>query len=379
MKQPVVHLREGALAEIGGILEERAADRVFFVVDQVAYHSSGAVDVLESHLAGRTVTRFSDFEPNPNLRDIERGITQFATTGADVVVALGGGTAIDVAKSITRLAGTDVPPREIVTGSAALESSGPPLIAIPTTAGTGSETTHFAVVYIDGVKHSLAHDSVRPDYALIDPLLTHSLPPGITAASGLDALCQAAESFWAVAATDQSIDYAAQALQLALTHLIAAVHQPTPASRFAMSKAGHLAGQAINLGKTTAPHALSYAITTEYSVPHGLAVALTLAPTLRYNAQLNDDDCIDPRGSKHVRARISRLLSHLGCSELETACEKLEDVIQQVGGPTRFSQIGVTSSDAIERLAEQVNAQRLSNNPRALDNSTLKGLLNTIR
>lgn len=379
MKQPIVHLREGALAEIETILDDLSARRVFLLVDQIAYRSSGAADVLEPPLAGRHVTRFSDFGPNPDLRDIKRGIEEFATAGADVVIALGGGTAIDVAKSIARLAGQDAPPRDVITGIAPLQPSGPPLVAIPTTAGTGSETTHFAVAYVDGVKYSVAHDTVRPDYALVDPLLTYSLPAGVTAASGLDALCQAVESFWAVGATDRSLDFAARALRLALTHLTDAVRRPTPEARRGMSEAAHLAGQAINLGKTTAPHALSYPITIQHGVAHGLAVALTLAPLLRYNAQLTDADCIDPRGSDHVRRRIERLLAIFQCSEVEAACQRLEGVIQQVGGPVRFAQIGADSNEAIERLAEQVNAQRLSNNPRALDSSTLKQLLVSIR
>ena len=129
----------------------------------------------------------------------------------------------------------------------------------------------------------------------------------------------------------------------------------------------------------TAPHALSYPITIQYGVAHGLAVALTLAPLLRYNAQLTDADCIDPRGSDHVRRRIERLLALFQCSEVEAACQRLEGVIQQVGGPVRFAQIGADSNEAIERLAEQVNAERLSNNPRALDSSTLKQLLVSIR
>ncbi|MFV2066208.1 MAG: phosphonoacetaldehyde reductase [Pirellulales bacterium] len=379
MKQSVVHLREGALAEIGAILDHLQVRRVLLVVDQRAYDASGAGDVLEPALAGRTVIRFSDFKPNPELRHVVRGIVTFTEARPDAVIALGGGTAIDLAKSISRLAGQHAPLQDIIRGDTPYQPSGPPLITIPTTAGTGSEATHFAVVYIDGVKYSFAHRSVRPDFAIVDPLLTHNLPASVTAASGLDALCQATESLWAVAATDESVAYAARAFKLALTHLLRAVHEPTPEARYGMSEAAHLAGQAINISRTTASHALSYAITMQYGVPHGFAVALTLVPLLRYNAQLTDSDCIDPRGSDHVRQRIGQLLAICQCSDVEAACDTLRALIEQVGGLVHLAQIGAASDVAIEHLARQVNAQRLSNNPRRLDENTLRQLLTSVR
>ena len=379
MTQSIVHLREGALDELAAIVSTREFSNLFLVVDSTAYEASGASKVVAKSCAGRQTTEFTGFHPNPKIEDVERGIGQLAAANADVVVAVGGGTAIDLAKAIARLSGQDSPVRDVVTGSAPLTPNGLPLIAVPTTAGSGSESTHFAVVYVDQVKYSIAHRAMRPDVALIDPLLTHSLPPAVTAASGLDALCQAAESFWAVGATDDSIRYADRALQLAVEHLEAAVNCPTAEARRGMSEAAHLAGRAINLGKTTAPHALSYAITVRYGVPHGFAVALTLSLFLRYNAQVDAPDCVDPRGHQNVRRRIDRLVAALGCHQVEEACQQIDKLIERVGGVVRLSQIGIDNDQAIEWLANEINTERLANNPRQLERNELDRLLRSIR
>jgi alcohol dehydrogenase class IV len=124
-----------------------------------------------------------------------------------LVVAVGGGTSIDMAKLIRALAGT-VDPEAVIRGKSPIVASRSRFIAIPTTAGTGSEATQFAVVYIDGEKFSLDHASLRPAIAIVDPRLMNTLPAAVTAATGLDAFCQAIESIWAVGATDESVRYA---------------------------------------------------------------------------------------------------------------------------------------------------------------------------
>jgi alcohol dehydrogenase class IV len=374
-----VYLYEGALAELQGILAQLAASRVLFVVDQPAYRASGAAKLLEPALAGTTVTRFSDFGPNPKLGEIERGIAIQREAAADVVIALGGGTAIDLAKSIARLTAQAALPRDVITGGSALHPNGPPLIAIPTTSGTGSEATHFAVVYVDHVKYSLAHESLLPEIAIIDPCLTYSLPVEVTRASGLDALCQSVESLWSVGATTESLHHASQSLALVLTHLTNAVQNPTPECRRGLSEAAHLAGKAINISKTTAPHALSYAFTAHYGVPHGIAAALTLSPFLRYNAQVSAADCTDPRGADHVLQRIDQITRLFEGSDIESVCQRLDEIIEQVGGLTRLAQIGAQSDEAIEQLTPHINLERLANNPRAVDARALNRLLKSIR
>jgi alcohol dehydrogenase len=237
-----VVLREGAIRDTEELLDRLKAKNLFFVVDETAYEHSGAARALKSALKNRQVVRFSGFELNPKIEDAEKGISIFRDVKPDTVIALGGGSALDMAKAIAVCSVQNGRLQDYVTGEQTPQQPGPPLIAIPTTSGTGSEATHFAVMYMDGRKYSLAHPLLLPEYAIIDPELTLSLPSGITASSGLDALCQAVESIWAVGSTDESVNYALEALSLASDHLELAVNRPNPAARMAMARAAHLGG-----------------------------------------------------------------------------------------------------------------------------------------
>ncbi|QDT61134.1 Alcohol dehydrogenase [Stieleria bergensis] len=363
-----------SLREVGAVLESLRVERPFVVLDETAYAASGADMVLEPLLSQRATTRLTKFEVNPKLQDVERGIEAYRNSDADFVIALGGGTAIDLAKLIGRLAVQSHSARELATGQATIQATGQPLMAIPTTAGTGSEATHFAVVYVDGEKHSVAHPSLLPNYAVVDPTLTESLPPGMTAATGLDALCQAIESIWSVAATEESLHDASEAATLAFANLVPATNAPTPEVRQAMCRASHLAGKAINITKTTAPHALSYALTSRFGVPHGLAVAVTLAPLLAFNAAVTSEDCMDPRGATAVSQRISRVINILGAKDVQTACAVISNLLSQIHCPALHE---ICSPDDFMGIAQSANAERLSNNPRRATCDQLYAVLST--
>lgn len=357
LKQPLLE----SIQEIASALGPLPNERLFLVIDESAYEASGAKGVIEAFLKQKATERFTEFELNPKLEDVHRGIEAYRNFKPDFVIALGGGTTIDLAKLINSLAAQSGSPRDIALGQVLIEQAGVPMMAIPTTAGTGSEATHFAVVYVDGEKYSVAHPSLLPDYVIVDPKLTESLPKRLTAATGLDAFCQAIESIWAVAATQESIGYAKEAARLAFHNLAIATNAPTPAARRAMCRASHLAGKAINITKTTAPHALSYYLTSRYGVPHGMAVASTLASMLAFNARVTDDDCTDPRGACTVHERIAQILEILGSRNINDACSLIVKLLKQIECPT-LEEFGV--SDDFEAIVDSVNVQRLSNNPR---------------
>lgn len=372
---PGVLLYEGAIESVASLIQQCRASRVFLVVDEPAYKACGAMPVLDPVLRNIHTTRFSGFQPNPKIEDIQRGVQMFRDAPPDLVVAIGGGTAIDLGKLIALIGNQDASPTDIVTGKVKSSAAALPLIAIPTTAGTGSEATHFAVAYIGTQKYSVADASLIPWQAIVDPRLTTSLPPAITAATGLDALCQAIESIWAVGATDQSVQYAKSAIGQALGHLATSVHAPTPASRMAMCRASHLAGKAINITKTTAPHALSYILTSQYHVPHGFAVAMTLARFLAFNSKVDARSCVDPRGAQSVRIRIAQIVDALGTADVHQACDRFTKLATSIGCPASMADLGITTKERFEEIAASVNVERMSNNPRRIDRPQLVELL----
>ena len=349
------------------ILDEEKARRVFLVTGKASYESSGAKNIIETLLKNYEITRFYDFSASPDLGDIRRGIAVFKRSPADIVLAVGGGSVMDIAKSINILAEHDEPFEIFVKGEKTLERHGKTLIAIPTTAGSGSEATHFAVVYIGKQKYSLAREWMLPDYAIVDPQLTFKLPPRITASTGIDALSQAIESFWSLGATEESKTYSKRAVFLARSYLAEAVNSPTPQARATMSEAAHLAGKAINIAKTTACHAISYPLTAYFGIPHGHAVGLTLPQMFLYNAEALDSG--DLRG----------LLSLLGVRTPEEGAEFLENLMRKIGLETRLSQLNIDFAEAKKIILEEVfKTDRVRNNPRPLTKEALEKILNAI-
>lgn len=370
-------ISEGSIRQIGEFFEKFDARNVFFVADEPAYKFSGAEKALSSLLQEYKVTWFSDFELNPKIEDVERGVALLRGNPPDLVIGLGGGSALDMAKLIAGCGAGTAQPAEYVTGTVPMEHQIPPVIAVPTTSGTGSEATHFAVVYIKGEKFSFAHSQLLPDVALIDPQLTWSLPPRTTASCGLDALCQCVESVWAVGATDESIKFASEGFALAFRHLEKAVLNPDAESRLAMAKAAHLSGKAINISKTTAPHALSYGITSRYGVPHGMAVALTLGAFLEYNSEMTTYDCIDTRGLEHVQKRIDHIISLMDCNSPVQAANRVRSLLRAINCPVCLKDAGIPKNDLLA-ISESVNTERLSNNPRQIDIQGLQQLLDSV-
>jgi len=364
------------LDALAGVLAPMEVDTALLVVDRTAYEVTGADQRLRSTLRGIRLAVFHEFEPNPSAEATDAGMALCRSIRPDIVIALGGGSAIDMGKLIragiaTRAQARDLPHR-LAEGNVGDERTRIPLVAVPTTAGSGAEATHFAVLYVDRAKRSVAHESVRPDVAILDWRLTMSAPPEVAAAAGLDALCHSIESLWSTRSTAWSRRRARRALRTCLRLLPAAVAGDRQA-RMGMTRAAHAAGRAIDVSLTTASHALAYHLTTAHGVPHGFAVAQTIGSILEFNAGVTDTDCTDPRGAVHVRRMVGEVLAALGARTPPDARARLEQLIRDLGGPVLLEEIGVESADVPAILAS-VNAERLGNNPRWLPAPVLREL-----
>ncbi len=367
------YLGIGSAKYVEKILELKSPKKIFLVSGKTSYAGSGAEKTLKPFFEKYSITHFTDFSSDPMLEYILNGLELFKD-GYDLVVAIGGGSAIDVAKSINILSAQKGNPLEYIKNKKKIKHKGKPLIAIPTTAGSGSEATHFAVVYIDKVKYSLAHKHILPTYAIVDPLLTLSMPKQIAAATAMDAFSQAIESYWSVNSTKKSKSYSKRAIRLITSNILDSVNTPSLMSRETMAEAAHLAGKAINIAKTTASHALSYTLTARFGVPHGHAAALTLGQVLKYNAGVTDGDCNDPRGAAYVSKTIQELCLMLNCSTPDEAGRAVNNLIRSVGLEIDFKKLGIKDKK-IDEIINSVNFERLINNPRRFtDRSTLISL-----
>lgn len=352
--QVLVHGAEN-MSVLNDILGECGARNVLLVCGK-SFFSLKIAQVIKDSMVSLTI--FQDFSSNPQYEDIVLGVKSYREHDCDTILAIGGGSAIDVAKCIKAF----VPMRDDSPYyKQPIVVSRIPLVALPTTAGTGSESTQFAVIYIDGEKASLSHPCILPDYAILEPSVLQTLPLYQKKCSMLDALCQALESWWSVNADSRSINFAKQAVKQWLEAQNGYLENSIEENK-GMLLASNLAGRAINITKTTAPHAMSYKMTTLFKIPHGHAVALAFPHVWRFMLE-HPQACIDERGAEYVLDTFIQMASALGQQTVEQAImwfssllEKLEILPPNQVNPEEF-----------DMLIHSVNLERLKNSPMQLD------------
>jgi len=374
------YIGSGSADNLKKILRKHKPKSIFLVTGNKSYAACGAKSLLNGFLKSYQVTTFHDFQVNPKLSDIEKGINIFKKNNCDFVIAIGGGSVIDMAKSINIFAANPVKPIDYFNLKKSLKLKGKTLVAIPTTSGTGSEATSFSVAYIEKKKHSVESYNLLPDYAIVDTKFTDKIPKNIAASTSMDAFCQAIESYWSNNSTDESKIYSKEAIKLIMQNLRNFVNKPSEKSRLEMAKAAHLAGKAINISKTTACHAISYPITSYFNVPHGHAVALTLAQILVYNSQVTEKDILDGRGVDYVKSIIREIVALLESKDTVEAGKKITSFMKDIGLATRLGELGIKKDTDIEIIIKNgFNPYRVKNNPRELTESALRKILNDIR
>jgi alcohol dehydrogenase class IV len=322
------------------------------------------------------VRRWSGFSPNPDSVELMQGLTLLAEFDPDAIVGIGGGSPLDMAKLLCAFDGAaDVDTlHAAIRAGASVPSRARALYLAPTTSGSGSEATHFAVCYIGAEKFSVAGEGLRPDGVVLDPELTRSGSPKQRASSGVDALSQAIESLWARDGTDASRRNARHGLHIILAHIEAFVQTGDARSARGMAIGSHLAGRAIDVSKTTAAHALSYAITKTWGADHGQAVVMTLGGFIEAHAA--PEAVLQPGIDRADHdARLGVILSALGAKDAQKARARFADLMRRLGLATSLADIGVTDPEAHARIARSVNLQRLMNNPVAFDATALTRLV----
>ncbi len=364
----------GAISQLPKQISNLGAKKILLVTSADSFEESGARQAIKDlHIEERLIY-FDNFSVNPKIEDALGACRLFSEDGIDLIIAIGGGSSIDMAKIINVIQTDPKNAALLATGANSVNSALLPLIAIPTTAGTGSESTHFAVVYVEEKKYSLAHKNVLPVVAILDPTFTLSAPPYLMACTGFDALSQAVESLWASAATESSRTLSRKAISLVLDNLASAIANPDDKERrLNLMKAANMAGQAINVSKTTAPHAISYPLTSFFNVPHGHAVALTLGKFFELNMHIasliSDDD-----KKRRIVNTLEEYPSLFKVDSVEQCGRFWYDYMNRCGLETSTEKMGVLSSEDINLIVKNVNMERLHNHPVAISKNQIKAL-----
>lgn len=357
MSQKIIN----GIAQLPAILKEVGCKKLFLVVDS-SYPFLNIKDAIEE-LPVKERVRFSDFTPNPLYEQVCNGIELLKSSNCDTILAVGGGSAIDVAKCI-KLAvlakegnAALIPP--LVNTRVECDGSKIPFVAIPTTAGTGSESTHNAVMYYEGAKQTVTNDGVLPDYAVLEPSVLKTLPLYQKKSTMMDALCQGIESWWSVNSTEESYEYSRKAIELIMANWRKYIFENDNEAAANIMLGANYGGRAINITQTTAAHAMSYKITSLYKLPHGHAVAVCLPEIWRYMLD-HMDKCIDSRGHEYLAGIFDKIARTMGCDNPKQAIILFREIMKQMelGNPT-----AVNKEEELEVLSTSVNPVRLKNNP----------------
>ena len=324
-------------------------------------------DSLEDEY-GIKVVKFSDFKPNPLYESVVKGVEVFCEEECDAIFAVGGGSTMDVAKCIKLYSNmddsTNYLEQEILPNDVRL-------MAMPTTAGTGSEATKFAVIYYNGVKQSVADDSCIPSAVVFDTSALETLPEYQKKSTMLDALCHSVESFWSVNSTEESREYSKQALELILENKDSYLNNDSSANE-KMLEASHIAGKAINITQTTAGHAMCYKLTSLYGIAHGHAAALCDSKLIPFMIN-NLDLCIDDRGKKYLSDIFNEMAKTFDCETQEEMAKKFSELVDSLELPKPLAQ-----AEDFAELVSSVNLTRLKNHPIKLTEETIDMLYHQI-
>lgn len=361
----VIHYGAGCTKSMREILRN---GRVLLVCDSFLYRG-GIAQGLGEALQAEQVAYFSEFEPNPTTTSVDACAEAARALGADAILGLGGGSAMDVAKAVACLTSNPGSLYDYYAGGT--QTFAPRktrLILVPTTAGTGSEVTNVGVFNDPkgGKKAPFVTEQFWADDAFLDPELTYSLPPAVTAATGMDAFCHAMEAYWNRDSQPICDALAMAALRDILTHLETAYTQPEHAqARGAMLQASLLAGVAFSQTRTTGVHALSFPLTTEFHASHGVACAITLPAFLRVS--------VEQKGEK-MRA----LAAYLGYEDVPALADAVEDLMKRVGLPVRLGELGVCEQDLTHLAQVGLEAGIIHLTPAVMNEESVRALLRSI-
>ncbi|EMA54418.1 iron-containing alcohol dehydrogenase [Halococcus salifodinae] len=357
----------GATSELTAFAADNDLDSALLVSDENIVDvgvTDPVVDALED--ADVSVDVFTDVKPEPKLSMVEDAADVLRDGGHDLVVGAGGGSVLDTAKLASVLADYDVPITDTL-GMGNAPGAGRPLVLIPTTAGTGSEVTHIGVFSDEeGVKRVVYDEALFADVAVVDPELTRMLPKPVAAATGLDALTHAVESYVSTLRTPYSDILAREAIEMVGSNLRGAVLQGrnNDEARYQMSLAATVAGQAFVNSGLGAVHALTYPLGSEYGVGHGRANAMLLPHVMEYNV---------PAEPERFADIADRLGADAEGSTLERAYASVDAVLElteDVGVPTSIGHLGdfdEAELEAFTDIAFEYSEHNIDRNPRDLD------------
>ena len=355
--------------------KRRGFKKAFFVTDKDLIRFKVAdkvIEVFEKNNIPYEV--YSDVKANPTIANVQNGVKAYQASGADFIVALGGGSSIDTAKGIGIVVNNpDFADVRSLEGVADTKQKAVPTFALPTTAGTAAEVTvNYVIIDEDATKKMVCVDpNDIPAVAIVDPELMYSMPKGLTAATGMDALTHAIESYITPGAWAMSDMFELKAIEMIAANLKAAVDNGNDTvAREAMSQAQYIAGMGFSNVGLGIVHSMAHPLGAHYDTPHGVANALLLPYVMEYNAE-------SPAAPKYIHIAKAMGVNTEGMTEAEgvkAAIQAVRDLSVSINIPQKLHEIGVREEDLHQLAIDAFNDVCTGGNPRPTSIAEIEAL-----
>ena len=360
-----------SLEDIKKFISDTSFKKIFILCGNKSLVISGAEKFLEAEFKNKEIKIFKKNSEIPILEELIEIIKQIRNFKPNLILAIGGGAVIDYAKIANVV---DVRPdlsELIVNYTYPFKDKYTKLAVIPTTAGSGAEVTSNAVIYVDGIKHSFESNLLIPDNFFLIPEFLISAPNKIKASAGFDAIAQALESLISKKSNDQSVEYASKSLRISTNSYISFLNEPNLKNATEMSIAANLAGKAINISKTTVPHATSYPFTSLFNISHGHAVGLFFEKFFKFNYINLDKSEV----SFDLKKRFDLIFNLFDVSNIDNFSSKISLIKSQAKLEDDMKLLNIDLEKNMEKIIGGVNLLRLGNNPIKINGDDITNIL----
>ena len=351
-------------------VNDKSFKKIFVLCGKKSFVNSGAENLLKKIKNSEVKLSYKKSEI-PILEELIEIIKEIQNFKPDLFLAIGGGAVIDYAKIVNVVDIREDLAELIVNYKYPFNKKYTKLAVIPTTAGSGAEVTSNAVIYVDGIKHSFESELLLPDNFFLVPEFLISAPNKIKASAGFDAIAQALESLVSRKSNDKSVEYASKSLRVSVNSFISFINDPNMKNATEMSIASNLAGKAISISKTTAPHATSYPFTSLFNISHGHAVGLFFEKFFKFNYEhLNKSET-----SFDLNERFNLIFKLFDVPDINSFNSKISLIKKQAKLEDDLTKLNIDIIKSSEDVLKGINLLRLGNNPVKIDG---KDILNII-
>ncbi len=353
------------------IISEKNFNKIFVICGKKSFYNSGANKLINKLIRNGEFYIFHKSKSYPDYNELKKIIKSITNFKPNLIIAVGGGSVLDYAKIANVISYSKNLGNIISKSTFKIKEKKCPLIAIPTTAGSGAEVTSNAVIYVNKKKYSIEDKLIKPDFHLLLPKLIMSNSKKIKSSSGFDAIAQSLESLISKKSNLESVDYAKKSLKICLNNYLNFLSNPNEINSTNMLYGANLAGKAINISKTTAPHAVSYPFTSNFGISHGHAVSLTLEKFFKFNY-------INKKKSStnfNLQKRFEIIFDITKSKDISSFCNYITKLKKKAGLEDNCKKLGINIEKEVSKISSNVNLQRLKNNPIKLNETDLINII----